>query len=236
MKAVAYVVIPGGWIDEQQNHPAFDEQMAPIVTFARERGWEVPWTICEFSESFTESFFSRDGIRRTVNFARPVLVDHRSRFAAGDLDLAVFLQDLGRRGATVFEVCTGTDLAQNEELVDRVLNLAKPEEAAKVRRRLAAAKSKTTRMTNGTKPGPSLFGTLPGEQEVLQEIWTLRRKPRGQPRQSYQEIAVILNDKGMLTRSGRPWQAKTIQVIVKRTRPWLADRDRARPYWWRPWR
>ena len=236
MKAVAYIAVPENWYDEHRDHPAYEEQIVPIVSFAREGGWDVSETICQPWKTATESLFARDGVRRLLGYRGTVLVDHRSRFSAGELELAVLLQEFRKHGATVVEASSGTVLVQSQELVDDVLTRAKPEEAATVRRRLAAAKSKTTRMRNGTKPGPSLYGTLPGEQEVLQEIWKLRRKPRGQPRRSYRQIADILNERGMLTRSGRPWQAKTIQVIVKRVRPWLLDRNRARPYWWVPWR
>lgn len=229
MCAVAYVVLPRNWSEGRKNHPLYGKQRVPIMRFARESGLYVAHTVCEILEGAPADPFARVGFERLLCYRDNVLVDQRSRFSAGELELAVLFEYFRRCRIAVIEVSSGLNLVENRGLVDRVSSRAAPEELAAVKRRLTLAKSRATRRRNGTKPGRRPFGSLPGEQEVIREIWRLRRKPRNQPRRSYREIAEILNSRRMLTRSGRPWQAKTIQGILKRTKPWLLERDQARP-------
>ncbi len=230
MCAVAYIVLPRESGPARKSDPLYVEQRVPIMRFA---GY-VSQTICEILDGAPADLFAREGMERLLFYCDNVMVDRRSRFCADELDLAVLFEYFRLCRKEIIEVSTGQNLVEDRELVDRVLGQATRENIVGVKRRLTLAKARATRRRNGTKPGRRPFGTLPDEEEVLREIWRLRRKPRGQPRRSYREIADILNSRGMLTRSEGPWQAKTIQGIVKRTRPWLLDRNRARPYWWEP--
>ena len=160
-----------------------------------------------------------------------ILVESQSRFDAPDLDIALMLLHLSRRGIRLFEVISGQELTANATALERTIGNADLHDLQNAKRRLRTAKWRAAKKNRGKKCGPKPFGEMPGETRVLEEICRLRMKPRNRPRRSYREIAAILNENGMPTRSGHPWQAKTIQVIIQRSSPWLHDRNEARPYW-----
>jgi DNA invertase Pin-like site-specific DNA recombinase len=221
------------------------EQRRRIVRFARRNGFYVRHTVCEVLEHAPADFFARPGVQELLGFVtwrqrlfgkpcyspRVFLVESRSRFNASEVDLALMFLHLSRRGISLFEVVSGQELTGDIAALERTVGKADFREFQSVRRRLRTAKWRATKKRRGKRCGPKPFGETPEEQQVLEEIWRLRMKPWKRPRRSYREIAAILNEKGMPTRLGRPWQAKTIQVIIQRDSPWLHDRNQAMPYW-----
>jgi hypothetical protein len=222
----------------------YQDQQRRIAQFARRNSLRVLHTLCEKMDETPDDFFSRSGIQGLLGWVcwrrrshgpgssgPVVLVESQPRFHAPDLDLALMLLHLSRQGVRLFEVSSGKELTAEVAALESTINQADLGEMQSAEQRLRTAKWRASKKSNGRKCGPKPFGELPGEDRVLEEISRLRTKPRNQPRRSYREIAAILNEKGMPTRSGRPWQAKTIQIIICRSRPWLYDRNEAKPYW-----
>ena len=90
--------------------------------------------------------------------------------------------------------------------------------------KLRKARERKRRET-GKCEGRPVYGTLPGETEVLAKIRRLNRKPRGGRRPSFQRIADALNAEGVPTRySRKPWDRGTIRAIVRR-QGWPRDRQ-----------
>ncbi|MEN6438546.1 MAG: recombinase family protein, partial [Syntrophobacter sp.] len=52
--------------------------------------------------------------------------------------------------------------------------------------------------------------------EIIQLIKDLRRKPKGQPRRTYVQIAEDLNQRGLKTVKGCPFTGQTVQDILRR--------------------
>jgi len=182
---------------------------------------------------------SRPGIQRLLELAghgpcKRVLVCDRGRFFAPEPDLATLLLHFWSQGVQVLETRTGTDLTEDQSQLQAIVDHAQPEQRELARRRLTTAKWRASKKRNGKKCGPKPFGEIPGEKDTLRRIWKLRRKPPGKPRMSYRKIAAILNTEGWPTQSGRPWQGRTIQAIIARTRRFLLKRDKPRPHWSRP--
>jgi len=234
--AVAYATIPRESGVYRKSDPAYDRQRYPTTRFARERGVRIRRTICDVLENCPPDFFSRPGIEQLVSMAgRPnrnrrsgtftpntVLVYRLSDFSAPAPEIAVLLNHFRQSQVRVFEVSTKQELNQPGGWVDNQLGQGRPGTLDTIQRRLADLKVRASRRRSGKKAGRKPYGTLPGERETLTRIWLLRRKPRNGPRRSYRQVAEILNDCGLRTRYGRYWEAKTIQGIVRRTRPRLA--------------
>jgi hypothetical protein len=151
-----------------------------------------------------------------------VLVYRISDFSAPAPQIAVLLNHFRQSQVRVFEVSTKQELTQPKGWIDDQLGQGRPGTLGTIQRRLTDLKARASRRRSGKKAGRKPYGTSPGERAILLQIWRLRRKPRNDQRKSYREIAEILNEHGLRTRYGRPWEAKTIQGIVKRTRPRLA--------------
>ena len=221
------------------------EQRRIIARFARGHGLQVTCTLCQVIEEARTDFFAGSAIEALLGqvhwgrrWQKPgshqltVLVEDLTRFRAPELDLALVLFHFSRHGVHVFEAASGKELTADLTPLNETVQNANPQDVQAAERRLRAAKWRSTKKANGRKCGPKPYGELPGEERVLEEIAKLRQKPRNRPRKSYQEIADILNGEGIPTRSGQPWQAKTVQVIVLRSMPWLHDRKKQTdPYW-----
>lgn len=125
----------------------------------------------------------------------------------------------------VFEATTGAELTEDVEKWQNTVRSSDVESCAEANRALGEVKKLATRLRNNSKVGRKPFGEGVGEQEILKRIWELRRKKRDRTgRHSYAEIAKRLNDDEVKTRQGKQWHAKTVQGIVKRTKPHL-DKD-----------
>src|SRR5690606_19945671 len=72
------------------------------------------------------------------------------------------------------------------------------------------------RQRAGRCEGRKPFGTRPGEAESLALMRRLRRKLPGGKRASFADIADTLNAKGIPTRTGAPWRARTVHGILGR--------------------
>jgi len=161
-----------------------------------------------------------------------VLVCDRGRFFTLEPDLATLLLHFRSQGVQVLETRTRRDLTEDQSQLQAIVDHAKTEQRELARHRLITAKWRASKKRNGKKCGPKPFGEIPGEEAILRRIWKLRRKPPGQLRRSYRKIAAILNTEGRPTRSGRPWQGRTVQAIIARTRGFLLKRNKPRRAWW----
>ncbi|MDX1947404.1 MAG: recombinase family protein [Pirellulaceae bacterium] len=67
-------------------------------------------------------------------------------------------------------------------------------------------------------PGRPRFGCTPQEQETLERMAALRRKPPKAKRLSYDKIAEILNQENRRTQQGGPWKGRTVRELIQRYR------------------
>jgi hypothetical protein len=66
--------------------------------------------------------------------------------------------------------------------------------------------------TNGRCEGRKGFGER--EEDTLEMIRALRRKPKGGKRKSFADIAQKLNDDGIPSRTGKPWHPEVIRRLL----------------------
>jgi len=81
----------------------------------------------------------------------------------------------------------------------------------KLRKARESVRERTGRC-EGRKP----YGTLVGEEEVVQLIKSLYKKPKGKKRMSYQKIAEELNSRNIKPRAAKKWEARTVYNIIQR--------------------
>jgi hypothetical protein len=150
-----------------------------------------------------------------------VLVQSRAHFSADDAEVAVLLLHFRQSGVKVFEVATEQELTAAKGWLDTILRNTPGRLLAACQQRMTALKSRATKRRNRKQSGRRPYGSSPDERKVLKRIWRLRRRRRNDRPTSYPEIARMLNRDRLLSRSGRPWQPRTIQAIIRRTRPEL---------------
>ncbi|MCX7421763.1 MAG: recombinase family protein, partial [Planctomycetia bacterium] len=125
----------------------------------------------------------------------------------------------------VLEAITNSDLTSQVDRWQKITASADATSLSEVKRAIIELKKHATRFSQGTCVGRKPFGKRDGEQEILKRIWELRRKQRdGTGRLSYDAIAKRLNEDGEKPRQGKTWYAKTVQGIIKQTKPHL-DRE-----------
>jgi len=201
----------------------FPRQRAAITRYAKARRIEI---VGEYLEPFTGTDADRPQFQAMVaelmtNGVRTVLVARLDRFAR---DLGVQMQLLAyliSKGITLITVDTGQDvtaamladpMAEAMVIMQGLFSqLEKKMLVAKLRKARQAKRERT-----GRCEGPKLFGEKPGEQETLDRIRQLYRKPRNRPRRGYAEIARILNDEKRPTRTGVAWSRQAVTKVIKR--------------------
>jgi DNA invertase Pin-like site-specific DNA recombinase len=151
---------------------------------------------------------------------RTVLVERADRLARDLIVGEIILGQFRDAGTAVIAADSGADLTASDDdpskrLIRQVLGAVAEYEKSALVAKMRAARERMRRET-GRCEGVKPFGSLPGEAETLERIHQLRRKPRGGPRMGYRRIAKTLTAEGHPTRSGRPWQASTVQAILAR--------------------
>ena len=88
-------------------------------------------------------------------------------------------------------------------------------EKSRLVRKLRKARE-ARRTKDGRCEGRKPYGYFEGEQEVVELIKTLHRKPKGKRRMSYGKIADELNERGIKARVAGKWNAMTVYNILHR--------------------
>lgn len=150
---------------------------------------------------------------------RVLIIDDMGKLALNRAEAALLMLTLRDWGVRVIECATLWDLTDECDRWSQEFDASDPRVRSRALREFVELKKRVTRLSHGVKAGRKPFGELPGEADVIQRILRLRRMRSDGTRLSYQKIADELNDDGVPPRKGEKWYAKTIQGIVKRTRP-----------------
>lgn len=220
--AVSYLRVSG---KGQVSGDGFPRQRAAIAQFAKQHRISMLEEFTDEDVSGTKELEARTGLaalldRLESNDVDAVLIENASRIARDLLISEVIIGQLRDRGVRVVAADSGQDLTADGDdptrtLIRQVLGAVAEFEKTVLVSRLRAARDRV-RLRSGRCEGPVPFGERPSEAPAVEMIRELRRKPRGQPRLGYQRIAKILNERGVLSRSGKPWSRSSIQLVVER--------------------
>jgi site-specific DNA recombinase len=208
---------------QQKNGTGLDRQEEIIASFAKKHGCKiVQW----YKEAYTGTEESRPEFAQMLadllsNGCRIIIVERLDRLAR---DLGVQLQLVGllcSKGITLISADTEQDVTaafSGDPMLKAMIQvqgvfseLDKSMLVKKLRKARETKKAKTGRC-EGRKP----FGFYPEEVETLKRIKQLYRKPHGEKRLGFYQIATILNKEGLPTRTGVPWHGTHVSAILKR--------------------
>ena len=223
LEAVAYLRVSG---KGQLEGTGFDRQGESIAGWAKRNSVELKRAYLEEGVSGTKSETERPAFAEMVtdllaNGCRTIVVESLDRFAR---DLCVQMQLLAylkSKGLRLFSASTGEDVTEAMEsdpmrkamvqMQGIFSELDKSLLVRKLKNGRAAVKAETGRC-EGRKP----FGSMPGEDVIVEQIKSLRRKPVLGERMSFKSIADYLNQHSVPTRTGSPWSQSTVGGILSR--------------------
>lgn len=151
---------------------------------------------------------------------RMVIVERADRLARDLMVGEVILSQFRNAGVGVWSAEGGVDLTVSDNdptkrLIRQILGAVAEFDKAVLVLKLRAARERMRRQ-KGRCEGRKPFGTRAGEQATIERMIDLRRKPKGEKRRGYHSIAKTLNIEGLLSRSGKPWTATTVERIINR--------------------
>ena len=197
-----------------------------IAKFAASAGVSVVEEFTDEGVSGTRPLADRPGLSALLarilgNGVRVVLVEKADRLARDLIEAELILRELSKAGVQVIEAEGGHDLSAGDDanptakLIRQVLGAVAEFEKSALVAKLRAARNRV-RAERGRCEGPAPYGELPEEAAGLTRLLQLARKPRGKPRRSLREIARILDEEGVPTRTGAAWSASSVQLILRR--------------------
>ena len=222
MKAFSYLRVSGKGQVDGDGFPRQREKIAAWAKSAR----------CQIVREFTEEGISGaseladrpalSGLFSAIlgNGVRVVLVEKADRLARDLIVSELLLQQFHDIGVQVIEAESGADLTAGTDnpsakLIRQILAAVAEFDKTSIVLKLRAARSRKRR-EQGRCEGRKPYGDRPNEAAVIERMRALRRKPKGGQRRSFAEIASILNEEGVLSRTGKPWAPEVVRRILLR--------------------
>ena len=219
-KAIGYVRISGLG---QVNGTGFDRQEQSIKSFCKQQRIELEKVYYETHTGTEESrpVFNQMIEDLLTNGSKMIIIESLDRLAR---DLGVQMQLLSyliSKDLVLYNATTAqnvTEDMQSDPMLKAMVQIqgtfAELEKSLLVRKLKKSRnqiKEKTGRC-EGRKP----FGFYPGEEQAVNRIMKLYRKPREGERLGFYQIATVLNKEGIKTRSGKPWHGGSVKRITNR--------------------
>jgi DNA invertase Pin-like site-specific DNA recombinase len=221
-KAVSYLRVSG---KGQVRGDGLPRQRDVVQRFARSKGVQIVEEFTDEGVSGTKELEGRTGLAALLDFLesdgiRLVLVERADRLARDLVVGEVILGRLRSLGVEVVSADSGTELTVGDDdptrkLIRQVLGAVAEYDKAVIVLKLRAARERVRR-ARGRCEGRKPFGSRPGEDDVLQLIRQLYRKPRGGARRSCAQIARELNERGIRTRTGYQWSRGVVWALLSR--------------------
>ena len=203
----------------------FDRQRDEIKRHAKKSGYTiVEW----YREAYSGTEEDRPEFLRMVedlltNGCRTIFIECMDRFGRRSMVSEQLLALLIRKDIAMISAMTGQNITEDVQdendpwkkfVVQMQTNFAELDKRLLVRKLRKAREAKRTK--TGRCEGRKPYGYYPGEEEAIQRIKQLNRKPHGEERMGCRAIARQLNKEGVSTRSGVPWSNTQIRSILSR--------------------
>lgn len=200
---------------------SFERQRNGIGRYASAHGLDLVAEYIDEGVSGTKELADRPGLadlmgRILSNGVRVVLIERADRLARDLIVSEVILRELRKAGVRVIDCSNGQDLAAGEgddpsrKLIRQILGAVAEYEKSVLVFRMRAARDRISRKNGRRIEGRPGYG-----QEVVEALRDLRRK-RGGKRLSWERCAARLQELGLPTKSGKPWQARVVQRVAQR--------------------
>lgn len=224
MKAFSYLRVSSkGQVDGD----GFERQRDVIAKRCRISGIEISREFIEAGISGTSELDARPALSALFaaiqsNGVRVVVVERSDRLSRDLMVGEVLLAKFREEEVAVIECEDGRELTANDPdnatgtMVRQLLAVIAQFEKTGLVSKLRKARARK-RAEDGRCEGRKPFGERPGEQEAIERMHQLRRKPVGkEKRMSFTKIAAVMDAEGFPSRTGKPWAASTVQQIFKR--------------------
>jgi len=223
MKAFSYLRVSSrGQIDGD----SFERQREKILNWAKTNGATIAREFLEEGISGANELEGRPAMIELLgaiaaNGVRTVIVERADRFARDLVASELLLREFTRLGVRVIEAEGGNDLSAGDagnptaKLVRQILAAVSEFDKTSIVLKLKAARTRVRR-EKGRCEGRKPFGERDGEEQTLELIRSLRRKPMGGERMSFAAIAQKLNQDGIPTRTGKPWHGEVVRRFLVR--------------------
>jgi DNA invertase Pin-like site-specific DNA recombinase len=212
-KAFAYLRVSGkGQVDGD----GFPRQLGAIKQYATQHNITIVKVYREEGISGTTEWDNRPAFSDMMaellsDGTRVVLIERLDRIARELLVQESIISDFKRKRLTLVSV-NEPDLGSNDAsrvAFRQLMGVFAQYEKTVLVAKLKAARQRK-RLTTGRCEGAKPFGTLPGEEPIVDRMRTLRAT--GLP---LVKIAHTLNQEGIKPRSGKQWYPTTVQRILK---------------------
>ena len=224
MKAFSYLRVSGRG---QLEGDGFDRQRDKIKKWAKANGHVIEREFREEGVSGTTEEANRPALTEMIQCAvdsgvKVIVVERADRLSRDLIVSELLLRKWQKIGIQAFDAESGTDITAGDamnptaKMIRQILAVMAEFDKCSLVLKMKVAKDKI-RAETGRCEGVKPFGTLPGEQDAIERMRALRRKPIGKAkRMSFAKIAAALQAEGFQTRGGKPWQASTVRDILSK--------------------
>ena len=224
MKAFSYLRVSG---KSQIEGDGFPRQRVAIDRQAKLMGATIAREFVEEGVTGDSTWENRPAFQDMLseifgNGVRTIIVENLTRLSRAYVVQDAILVFLASKGITLISADTGEDITaaiQGDPMKKAIIQMqavfSELEKNSLVRKLRAARNRKREEI--GRCEGQKPYGTLPGEQDTITLMRSLRRKPIGQgKRMSYARIATELNARSIPTRQGGEWGMSSVKTILLR--------------------
>lgn len=219
-KAYGYLRVSGpGQIDKD----GLIRQAEALKQYAKTNGMELVKVFRE--EGVSGTLEERPELARLLvdleqngHDIKTVLVEKLDRLARDLMVQEAIVRDFQKQGYELVSALEGPNLCDDDptrKLIRQLFGAVAEYEKSMLVLKLRAARERRKAAT-GKCEGRKGFGETEQEQAVIRRMQAMRRKYKGKPKHTYQEIADKLNSEGIKTKTGRPWtRALTHKVFTR---------------------
>jgi len=218
-KVFGYIRVSGkGQVDGD----GFPRQEKAIREYAQRNGLEIVQIFKEKGVSGTVSKRPElaklmVSLEKNGNGINTVIVENMTRLARDLMVQEAIVNDLKKQGFDLISVQDGDDLLSNDptrKLIRQVLGAIAEYDKQMTVLKLRVARERM-RAVEGKCEGRKSYKEV--APHIIKEIKALRRKPRGiRKRKTFKSIASLLNEKGYITSTGKPFTAMNVHKILQR--------------------
>jgi DNA invertase Pin-like site-specific DNA recombinase len=218
MKSFAYLRVSG---KGQIKGDGFTRQEKTIKRYADANGIEVSHIYKDKGVSGTLS--NRPALAEMMvdlqqngHGIKTIIVEKLDRIARDLMIQETIIQDFKENRINLISALEGADLLKNDptrKLVRQVLGAIAEYEKSMLVQKLRVARQRKKIKTGKCEGRKSYHEVAP---RTVAYIRRLRRKPKGMKRKTYYQIAGILNEDGIPTLNGQPWNLQTIRHAIQR--------------------
>lgn len=227
MRAFGYMLLHDSADDPASGEPEYWDQRNSMLRMVRRLGASLGRIPCDRAKTAAQGLSKRIYLAEVLSLVRfpwqnKVIIYSLDSLEFSEIEAALLMQRFSKLSVEVWEATSGDNLTKDVDRWRKIIAASEREECKQAAAAIIQLTKIATRLYNNSRLGRKPFGATTAERKILDKIWSLRRKSRGRrERLSYHRIAIILNEDGIKPRQGKKWYPKTIQDIVKRTKPHL---------------